>query len=320
MTPSLIPRLALAGCCAIVAALVGGCGSLPVAGRDGNYVQPVGAALVTPNPTPYTPMLLCLADYAERNRLTAPRVAVSRISDMTGKLDDNGGRTVTQGAMLMTISALGKAGIPVVERYETEVPRLEYNLSNNKLIARGDGRTSQREYRPIYPGQVSGADLFIAGGLTELNTNIRSAVFDLSGEVPGSSNRVGLAGGNMFIVNIALDMRLIDINSLDVIDMVSYQKQVIGREVTAGLFSFFGDNLISVSAGASGQEPVHLAVRSLVERAVLEMVSGIYGTASRQECLRAEGDYFAGPVVQPSSRSLGLAPANSAGLKPGARP
>jgi curli production assembly/transport component CsgG/holdfast attachment protein HfaB len=208
--------------------------------------------------------------------------------------------------MLMAISALGKAGIPVVERYETDVAKLEYNLANNKLIAGGppDGE-GRRDYRPILPGQVSGSDFFLTGGVTELNTNLRTT----SGTVDwGQGGRkAGNLSAAVYVLNVALDLRLVDTTTLDVVDMISYQKQIIGRQVGGGLFAFFGHNVINVTGGTSGEQPVHLAVRSLVERAVLEFVANLYGAPSLQVCLRAADDPLRPNVVgaEPAAASGG---------------
>src|SRR5690348_11683617 len=139
-----------------------GCVSL-TAGPDGKYAQPIGDAPVTENPTPYSAALSCLGAYARQAGLVPPHVAVGRINDLTGQLDSNGGRPVTQGAMLMAISALGKAGIPLVERYETDVPKLEFDLADNRLISKEapSPQTGQRDYKAILPGQVSGSDYFL---------------------------------------------------------------------------------------------------------------------------------------------------------------
>lgn len=290
--------IAAAGAGALVIGL-GACGVTTKAGSNGLYAKPIGDAPVTANPTPYTPALLCLADYAARNNLEPPRVAVGRLSDMTGRLDENGGRTVTQGAMLMTISALGKAGIPVVERYETEVPRLEYNFANNKLVADGDARRGRKDYRPVHPGQISGADYFVAGGITELNTDIRTSNLEADTFRRRGPDSVGASAGDSFVLSVAIDLRLIDIESLDVVDIVSYQKQIVGRQVGVGLFAFFGDNVLSVSGGAGAQEPVHLAVRSLLERATVQMVAKLYGAGSEQACVKATSDPLRAAVVVP---------------------
>ena len=70
----------------------------PIAGPDGKYARPIGNAPVTTNATPYSPALVCLASYAHQYGVRAPRIAVGRIADYTGKAEDNGGREITQGA------------------------------------------------------------------------------------------------------------------------------------------------------------------------------------------------------------------------------
>ena len=51
-------------------------------------------------------------------------------------------------------------------------------------------------------------------------------------------------------------------------------------------FDFLGGNFINVSAGEGALEPIQLAVRSVVERAVVEMMANLYGA-------RAEGAWSA---------------------------
>jgi curli production assembly/transport component CsgG/holdfast attachment protein HfaB len=80
---------------------------------------------------------------------------------------------------------------------------------------------------------------------------------------------------------------------MEVVDVVSYQKQIVGRQVGLGLFKFFGSNVIDVSAGEGGLEPIQLAVRSMVERAVVEMVSNLYGAPGPGACLAQGSDPMA---------------------------
>src|ERR1700759_3255663 len=79
-------------------------------------------------------------------------------------------------------------------------------------------------------------------------------------------------------MNVGLDMRLVNTNTLEVADVISYQKQIIGRQVSAGVFDFLGTNFFDVSVGESALEPIQLAVRSVIERATLEMISRLYHT------------------------------------------
>lgn len=250
-------------------------------GADGLYATPTGGAPVTPNPTPYSDALVCLSGYARQHGQAAPRVAVGRIADYTGQMNPEGGTRVTQGASLMAISAFAKAGARLVERFDTSVAELELRYANNQLL--GDA-AEQDGYRQIYAGSIPGSDYYLVGGITELNANIRSNGQDVLAGDSVDSDPSGLFSRRMYVMNVGLDLRLIDSRTLEVVDVVSYQKQIIGRELSAGVFAFFGDVVLDASAGGRSLEPIQLAVRSVIERAVLEMSANLYGVAGPQVC------------------------------------
>ncbi|MEO0962975.1 MAG: holdfast anchoring protein HfaB, partial [Pseudomonadota bacterium] len=260
--------LALAGCIS------------PVAGPSGTYATPIGNAPVISNETPYSTALRCLSRHVRSQGMSGPRIAVGQIADYTGKEEFEGGRKVTQGAALMAISALAKSGVRLVERFDTGVSELELKYANNKLI----GDTGEKgAYRQVHAGQIPGSDYYLVGGITELNFNIRSGGLDglFSEENPLGTTATLVA--KQYVLNVGLDLRLVRTSTLEVVDVISYQKQIIGRELRAGVFDFFGGNLIDVGAGEKALEPIQLAVRSVVERAVLEMVGSLYG-AGPQTC------------------------------------
>ncbi len=253
----------------------------PVAGSGGNYAKPIGNAPVTANPTPYSEGLVCLARFAQANSLPRPRVAVGRILDYTGKVDFEGGRRITQGASLMAISAFAKAGARQVERFDTSVSELELKYANNRLI----GEDDDAEFRKILAGSIPGSDYYLVGGVTELNYNIRSAGVDLFAGATGAGDPAGVFNGRLFVINVGVDLRLVQTQSLEVVDVISYQKQIIGREISAGYFDFFGGSvLFDIGAGERAQEPIQLAVRAVIERAILEMSANLYGAPSPDVC------------------------------------
>ena len=112
----------------------------------GRYTTPIGGSPVIANETPYSNALRCLDGYTARKPI---RIAVGQIADYTGKYSaDSTGQAVTQGAALMAMSALAKAGVPLVERFDTSVAELELKYANNKLItdnptAKGPGQLPQ---------------------------------------------------------------------------------------------------------------------------------------------------------------------------------
>jgi curli production assembly/transport component CsgG/holdfast attachment protein HfaB len=260
---------------------LGGCVS-PVAGGNGLYATPIGNAPVTANPTPYSAALVCMANYARSNKMQPPRIAVGRVLDYTGKSDIEGGRQITQGASLMAISAFSKAGARLVERFDTSVSELELKYANNKLIS--DDASDNGDFRKILAGSIPGSDYYFIGGITELNSNIRSAgVEAFIGDLDANDPK-GRAGYKLFVINVGVDLRLVDTRSLEVVDVISYQKQVIGRELSAGIFDFANGNVFDIGAGERALEPLQLAVRSTIERAVLEMTANLYGVPNPDAC------------------------------------
>ncbi|MFN3229808.1 MAG: holdfast anchoring protein HfaB [Asticcacaulis sp.] len=289
--------LRLAGVLLATAAL-GACVS-PSAGPSGVYARPIGNAPVTANPTAYSNALVCLGGYARSRNLASPRMAVGRISDYTGKVELEGGRKITQGASLMAMTALAKAGARQVERFDTSVSELELKYANNKLITDNmtANPTAPGDYRKIVAGQIAGSDFHIVGGITELNYNIRSSGVDAYVGDADPRDPKGLINGRLYVMNVALDLRLVDTRTLEVVDVISYQKQIIGREVRAGVFDFFNGNIFDISAGEGALEPMQLAVRALIERATLEFMANLYGASGPEVCLSAQDDFLNAPTT-----------------------
>src|ERR1700689_107387 len=131
MTPRGRRYLAMPLVLALVAVATTGCIS-PTADSVGRYTAPIGDAPVIANETPYSAALRCFSAYTARRPL---RIAVGQIADYTGKMEsDNSGKKLTQGAALMAMSALSKAGVPLVERFDTSVAEMELKYANNKPI------------------------------------------------------------------------------------------------------------------------------------------------------------------------------------------
>ncbi|CAN1533114.1 Curli production assembly/transport component CsgG [Caulobacteraceae bacterium] len=257
----------------------------PKVDTAGYYARPIGTAPATANATPYSPGLVCLAMAARGAGRRSPTIAVGRIADYTGKQEDGlAGPRLTQGGSLMAITALAKAGAEMVERIDTSVPELELRYANNKLLS--DSGQSPGGYRPIAAGQYAGSDYVIAGGITELNYNIRSSGLEAGVGGSGASSAKGVISGKSYVMNIGIDLRLIDTRTMRIVDVISYQKQIIGREVGGGAFSFLGSNIIDISAGHGEMEPLQLGVRTLIERASLEFMANLYGVPV-QGCLPA---------------------------------
>lgn len=266
-------------------------GACTVSNSGGQFVADNGSA-VTANKTPYDQAFFCTQDLI---RSRAPiRIAVGEVKDYTGKFSNEaaeGGYKVTQGGGLMVISAVGKLSpqVQLVERFDTKISEVELALSKAQLVqdpARsGDGLV----VRTIAAGMVQGSDYYIVGGITEVNYNIQSGGAELG------INGIG-AGGRFYVMNVAADLRLVETRTMKVIKTVSLQKQVVGKEVKANIFNFFGNTLVDFNAGMVKQEPLQLGVRSALEAGVLELVTAAEGV-DFAPCRDAVNAKFGMPVA-----------------------
>ena len=243
----------------------------------------------------------------------APRIAVGNIKDYTGKVELEGGAKLTQGASLMAISGLSKAGVMLVERFDTSVAELELKYANDRLIS----DANPDEYRQIHAGSIRGSDYYMVGGITELNFDIRNGGLDSAFSDLDPTGLSATISGRLFVMNVGLDLRLVDSRSLEVVHVVSYQKQIIGREIVAGVFDFLNGNTFEIGAGERANEPLQLGVRSVIERAILEMIVPLYGT-DPAACTNfgAEGDPLGEIHYRSAPRNYGVQQARAAAPAP----
>jgi curli production assembly/transport component CsgG/holdfast attachment protein HfaB len=73
-------------------------------------------------------------------------------------------------------------------------------------------------------------------------------------------------------MSVGVDLRLIDARSLRVVNVASLQKQIRGREIRAGIFEFIGNTTLDLGVGRRRQEPVHGAIRAIIEKAVIDLM------------------------------------------------
>ena len=257
-----------------LAATASACTTLP-SFSEAEYVSPFDGATVMENKTRYSQALECLKPMVGGRGPTAKRFAVGRVNDFTGKEDLTNGKRITQGAALMVISALAKTGVPMVERFDTSIADIELKYSDNKLITDEPGGNTHRK---IFSGTLPGSDYHIVGGITEVNYNIRS------GSIESSIRFIG-AAARYFVMNVAVDLRVVNTKTLEVVNTQSLQKQIIGTELNGGYFRLFSDGLVDVNAAERTQEPIQKGVRMVIEQAVFNMLTEMNNVPS-QNCAR----------------------------------
>lgn len=241
---------------------------------------------ITANRTPLDDALACFGMAIRRAGKPPVGIAVGEVRDFTGKVTDLEGAQITQGGGLMVYSGIGKMGgaVRLHERLDPRIGEVELIYMDRRQL--GDGRrhrarvgTQDQEvpWVPYYGGSIVRSDYFIVGGITELNQSITSGGLELG---------INLISGRVraMVINVAADLRIVNTHTLLVERAVTLQKQVVGIEVGADIFRFFGTRLVDVNTGIKTLEPVQLAVRAVLELATMELLGAVTGVDHR-ECL-----------------------------------
>lgn len=248
-----------------------GCTTIP-SFTAADYVSPMDGARVVDNTTRYSDNLDCLRPKLVNSEGQTKRFAVGRVSDFTGKEDLTNGKRITQGASLMVMSALSRAGATLVERFDTSISDMELKYADNKLIT--DNPETQA-YRKLMSGSLPGSDYHVVGGITEVNYNIRSGSVD-------SSIRFIALGSRYFVMNVAIDLRLVNTKTLEVVNNQSLQKQIIGTELSGGFFRIFSEGTVDIAASERTQEPIQRGVRMVVEQAVFNILNETFNLKANE--------------------------------------
>ncbi|HEX7710866.1 MAG TPA: CsgG/HfaB family protein [Sphingomonadaceae bacterium] len=269
-------RLARAALLASVA-LVSGC-TIPAHEKvaPGEIPLVIGPP-VRDNVTPMEGVLACFADHVAATGKAPIVISVGDVKDYTGKYSINEGNAITQGGALMVYSALGKlsGAVRIAERFDPSVAERELSYIDRRQLGddevhdlKGPNGDQKVPWLPYYGGTIRESDYFIVGGITEVNYDIGSGGFDVGVNQMGGKART-------YSEQVAIDLRIVDTRTLEVVKTVSLAKQFTGYEVGANIFRFFGSDLFDIDIGAKGQEPIQLGIRAAMEEGVVRLVSAV---------------------------------------------
>lgn len=299
---------------ALMGSLLAGCANISLKQMAPDEAPVVMGPAVRANRTPLENAFVCYGNLLREKRAPRLAIAVGDVKDYTGKYNESEGSAITQGGALMVYSALGKLGdaVLVQERFDTRIAELELAYIDRRQL--GDGRQHQLgrnqppvPWVPYFGGTILRSNYYIVGGITELNYNIQSGGAEFQINNMGPKARV-------FTMNVGIDLRIIDTQTLVVKKTASLQKQITGFEVGFNVFRFFNTNLFDINIGNKSQEPVQLGVRIVLEQATLELLSSVTGVDD-DDCVKralANGSY------QPeASQSAAAAPAAAPAVSSG---
>lgn len=212
--------------------------------------------------------------YSTQNLLDLPdaaqplEVAVYNFSDQTGQFKpvENGSTfstAVTQGATTILIKALSDSGwfIP-----------LERENFNNLSTERNIIRNTKQEYiKNLNPNEpplppLLYAGLLLEGGIISYDTNI------ITGGAGARYFGLG-ASGRYRQDRITVYLRAVSTNNGEILKTVYVSKTILSQALDASLFRFVKfQRLLEAETGITRNEPVQLAVKDAVEKAVKDLI------------------------------------------------
>ncbi|MGY8915210.1 MAG: CsgG/HfaB family protein, partial [Flavobacteriales bacterium] len=191
-------------------------------------------------------------------------VAVYNFSDQTGqyKAIENGSTfstAVTQGATTILIKALEDSG------YFTAIERENLsNLSTERNIIRN---TKQEYIKNLNPNEpplppLLYAGLLLEGGIVSYDTNI------ITGGI--GARYFGVGGSSKYRQDrITVYLRAVSTSNGEILKTIYVSKTILSQALDANYFRFVKfQRLLEAETGITQNEPVQLAVKDAVEKAV----------------------------------------------------
>jgi curli production assembly/transport component CsgG len=195
-------------------------------------------------------------------------VAVYEFPDLTGQHKPNAefaeySRAVTQGADAILVDVLTEAGhgswFNVVER------RGLSNLLRERQIIQATREEFQGEAaQPLNP--LTFAGVVIEGGIVAYESNVRTGGI--------GARYLGIGANTQYQEDyVTVALRLVSINSGNVIVSVTTTKQIYSTLVQGNVFRYVSsDSLLDFDAGYTRNSPPQFALREAIELAVFSMI------------------------------------------------
>lgn len=194
-------------------------------------------------------------------------VSVYNIQDETGQFKpypaSNFSTAVPQSATAMLVSALKDSGwfIPL------ERQGLQNLLNERKIIraAQENGTVAVNNQRQL--SSLVAANVLIEGSIISYESNVKSG---------GAGARFfGIGASTQYQLDqIAVNLRVVDVNTGQVLSSVNTSKTILSYEVQAGVFRYIDyQRLLEGEIGYTTNEPVMLCVMSAIETGVIYLVN-----------------------------------------------
>lgn len=241
-------------------------------------------------------------------------VGIVEILNQTGKQNHQGndaaGSFLTLEASGMIVGPLFQLGIPMVDNTEIARKAIAWRIThqNQKLMTKGhwqsfkkDAQEFVTDWEPLRQNKLILPELLAIGALGSLdfgsNKVMQAHVFGFGAGMRTHSGRV------------AVDVRLVHNETGQIVAVSSFAKDIAGIEGKVDIGRFFGTILVDASAGAGARESFDIALRTVMQIVVYDLISQFYGIRACHEYTNgifATGN--AGNQEAPYLRFTGLSP------------
>ncbi len=264
----------------LLVTLFSGCGRLTQSSEEIKLKGTTGT--VTQNTTRYTPSLECLGKLIKESgqAFNQVKASVGEIIDKTGKVEGVGGNVLTQSASEMALIALSRTkAIHLVGSTDKSV--LQYNL-----VKRNPTQTQLSLLGVGNLGSVLPSHFFITGSISEYNSDMRTR--NLSFNFFRKFLDTNFSATDR-VINIAMDLRVVGSSSGHILTnekgemlALSLQNTVITRNFNGSIFRILSDAGGGANLAVKIADPVHFAIREIIEKGVLMLVGQLYDVSWEQ--------------------------------------
>jgi curli biogenesis system outer membrane secretion channel CsgG len=191
-------------------------------------------------------------------------LGVGAIPDLTGKTEYGtlGSHFISKAGSQMMVTALIEGGARLVNRHDLVIVNFEKDAAMKHWLGKDE------KYRPIKVGSLKGSDYYITGSISTLDFNTDSKGLELyiNGIGGGSRYQEIIVGGD-FIVT--------DTITSEIIYAKAVHFKLYSKEVKAGVFHLFNEDLVNLNVGYTGNDPLQMATRYMIDKAAADILRKI---------------------------------------------
>jgi curli biogenesis system outer membrane secretion channel CsgG len=167
------------------------------------------------------------------------------------------------------VSSLKAGGARLVNRHDVVILNFEKSASMEKWLGNG------AEYRQIPMGCLLGSNYYVTGSISTLDFNTDSKGIELYVDGIGAGGRYQeiIVGGDFIVTNT---------KTSEIVFAKTVHFKLYAKEIKAGVFHLYDDSLVNLNMGYTGNDPLQMATRYMIDQAAAEIIRNVYDIDSKE--------------------------------------